>query len=183
MLTSRAKENFVFKFFFHLCALFTSTLCSCTHWSCNHNFKKIVLIPKLHILLYLPFSSTIKTGLFSRKLVSQFIPSLLYFLLKYATLRAESPSICSQGRNKRGACLNVACSLFFPRLGELRHNTGESKFTYFRKANELVKCTYLNILSKNFYQKAQEKILNPPKTENNRPVVVLDICILSSLHK
>ena len=84
--------------------------------------------------------------------------------------------------------ISVVYSVFFPRSGELLHNTGENKFTDFRKANEPVKCNFIfkyslkTVLAK----KAQEKILNPPKTANNHPIVVLEIYILHaymSLHE
>ena len=67
--------------------------------------------------------------------------------------------------NKRRACLNVVYPVFFRRLRELWHNSGENiNSQIFAKQMSWSSVTlFLNIPSK-----AQEKILNPPKTANNQ---------------
>ena len=106
-------------------------------------FTKIVLIPKLHILLYLPVFSTIKTVFCSQKLLSQ----INLFYSYYA----------SSWNMKRRACLNVLYSVFLSRLGELWHNTGENKFTDFRQANEPVKYNFIQIFPQKSSRKKHKK--------------------------
>ena len=107
--------------------MFTSTFCSRTGWSRNHDLINIVLIPKLLILLY-PFLWQLKQHFFHKN-------CRLHLFYSY----------CASSWNKWRACLSVVFSIFSPRLGELWHNTGKNKFTEFRKANELVKFNFILI--------------------------------------
>ena len=93
--------------------------------------------------------------------LSQFILFLLCLFLK----QAESTFEC---------CLLS----FLPQIKRVvTQFRRKHKFIDFRKANEPVKCHFIFKYS---LKKAKEKILNPPKTANEHPVVVLEISILQA---
>ena len=65
----------------HRCALCLHQVCVVAH-TITVFAKKKILIPKLHILLYLPVSSTIKTYTFQPKMAVSIYSIFIVLLLK-----------------------------------------------------------------------------------------------------